>query len=156
MEGGKIMHFHNAKVASQFIQRVLEKKFKRIVQIQHNPTEKRLHMNLIEKLPDGTTLTHHVKFTKTHYHTFGVRFPKWSGEEGESINKEIIDGLSENSIIYFVMTEEIYTMTRKDVIDYNCQWLIGGVRPVYSVPLSALTPFYRKEDWHLDGMWELG
>ena len=54
MEGGKgeqIMHFHNAKVASQFIQRVLEKKFKRIVQIQHNPTEKRLHMNLIEKLP---------------------------------------------------------------------------------------------------------
>jgi len=150
------MHFYNAKHSANFIKSVLEKKEKIIVQIHHNPTERSLHMNLVQTLTDGKTRIHHIKFTKTHYHTFGVRFPKWSGEEGESINKEIIDSLPENSIIYFVMPTEIYKITRKDILQYNCLWYIKDVRPVYSVPLSALEPFYQEGDWHIDGLWEFG
>ena len=113
-------------------------------------------MNLIETLSDGKTRIHHVKFTKRHYETFGFKFPKWSGEMGESINKEIIDVLPENSLIYFVMQKEIYKITRKLLLEYNCLWYIKNVRPVYSVPLSALTPFYQEGDWHIDGLWEFG
>ena len=150
------MHFYNAKHSANFIKMVLEKKMKIIVQIQHRPTERSLHMNLIQTLPDGKIKIHHIKFTKTHYHTFGVRFPQWKGEEGESINKEIVDELPEDSIIYFVMEREIYTITRKEMLDLDCQWLIKDVRPVYSVPLSLLKPFYQEGDWHLDGLWEIG
>ena len=69
-------HFYNAKQASEFIKRVLEVRHKIIVRLHHNPTEKSLHMNLIEELGDNIpdnlvkTRTHHVKFTKRHYETF--------------------------------------------------------------------------------------
>jgi len=150
------MHFYNAKHSANFIQRVLERSEKAIIQLVHRPTEKKLHVELIQKLENGKTRTHHIKFTKEHLHYFGRIFPKWEGEEGESINKEIIDQLPEDSIVYFVMKTEIYKITRKEIIEYDCQWLIKNVRPVYSVPLSALTPFYQEGDWHIDGLWEFG
>jgi len=156
-------HFYNAKQASEFIKRVLEVRHKIIVRLHHNPTEKSLHMNLIEELGDNIpdnlvkTRTHHVKFTKRHYETFGFKFPKWSGEEGESINKEIIDVLPENSIIYFVMPDSIWTITRKDILEYNCLWYIKDVKPVYSVPLSALKEFYNQTGENSDpfGLYEV-
>jgi len=156
-------HFYNAKQASDFIKRVLEVREKIIVRIHHMPTGKALHMNLIQELGDNIpdnlvkTRIHHVKFTKRHYETFGFKFPKWSGEMGESINKEIIDVLPENSIIYFVMPDSIWTITRKDMLEYNCQWLIGNVKPVYSVPLSALKEFYNQTGENSDplGLYEV-
>ena len=150
-------HFYNAKQASEFIKRVLEVREKIIVRIHHYRIGKALHMNLIQELSDGKTRTHHVKFSKRHYETFGFKFPKWSGEMGESINKEIIDVLPENSIIYFVMPDSIWTITRKDMLEYNCQWLIGNVKPVYSVPLSALKEFYNQTGENSDplGLYEV-
>ena len=42
------------------------------------------------------------------------------------------------------MPDSIWTITRKEIVDYDCQWLIKDVRPVYSVPLSALKEFYNQ------------
>ena len=150
-------HFYNAKQASEFIKRVLEVREKIIVRIHHYRIGKALHMNLIQELSDGKTRTHHVKFTKRHYETFGFKFPKWSGEMGESINADVIDALPEDSIIYFVMPDSIWTITRKDMLEYNCQWLIGNVKPVYSVPLSALKEFYNQTGENSDplGLYEV-
>ena len=150
-------HFYNAKQASEYIKRVLEVREKIIVRIHHYRIGKALHMNLIQELSDGKTRIHHVKFTKRHYETFGFKFPKWSGEMGESINADVIDALPENSIIYFVMPDSIWTITRKDMLEYNCQWLIGNVKPVYSVPLSALKEFYNQTGENSDplGLYEV-
>ena len=145
-------HFYNAKQAADFIKRVLEVREKIIVRIHHMPLGKALHMNLIETFDTiktqsqsvDKTRIHHIKFTKRHYETFGFKFPKWSGEMGESINKDIIDVLPENSIIYFVMPDSIWTITRKDILAYNCLWYIKDVKPVYSIPLSALKEFYNQ------------
>ena len=150
-------HFYNAKQASEYIKRVLEVREKIIVRIHHYRIGKALHMNLIQELSDGKTRTHHVKFSKRHYESFGFKFPKWSGEMGESINADVIDALPENSIIYFVMPDSIWTITRKDMLEYNCQWLIGNVKPVYSVPLSALKEFYNQTGENSDpfGLYEV-
>ena len=151
-------HFYNAKQASEYIKRVLEVREKIIVRIHHMPTGKALHMNLIETYATSEyTRIHHVKFTKRHYESFGFKFPKWSGEMGESINKEIIDVLPENSIIYFVMPDSIWTITRKDLLEYNCLWYIKDVKPVYSVPLSALKEFYNQTGENSDpfGLYEV-
>ena len=150
-------HFYDAKQASEFIKRVLEVRHKIIVRLHHYRIGKSLHMNLIEDQSDGKTRIHHVKFTRKHYETFGFRFTKWSGEMGESINKDVIDTLPENSIIYFVMPDSIWTITRKDMLEYNCQWLIGNVKPVYSIPLSALTEFYNQSGENSDpfGLYEV-
>ena len=151
------MHFYSAKQAAKCIQMALEIRHKIITQVHHQPTERALHMNLIEKLENNNTRIHHIKFTRNHYHTFGVRFPKWNDEEGESINKEIIDNLADNSIIYFVMPDSIWTITRKEIVDYDCQWLFKDVRPVYSVPLSALKEFYNQTGVNSDpfGLYEV-
>ena len=150
-------HFYNAKQASEYIKRVLEVREKIIVRIHHYRIGKALHMNLIQELSDGKTRTHLVKFSKRHYETFGFKFPKWSGEMGESINADVIDALPEDSIIYFVMPDSIWTITRKDMLEYNCQWLIGNVKPVYSVPLSALKEFYNQTGENSDplGLYEV-
>ena len=114
-------------------------------------------MNLIEEQSDGKTRIHHVKFTRRHYETFGFKFPQYSGQMGESINKEIIDTLPENSIIYFVMPDSIWKITRKDILEYNCLWYIKDVKPVYSIPLSALTEFYNQSGENSDpfGLYEV-
>ena len=150
-------HFYNAKQASEFIKRVLEVRHKIIVRLHHNPTEKSLHMNLIEEQSDGKTRIHHVKFTRRHYETFGFKFPRYSGQMGESINKEIIDTLQENAIIYFVMPDSIWKITRKDMLECDCQWTPEHRTPVYSIPLSALTEFYNQSGENSDpfGLYEV-
>ena len=55
------------------------------------------------------------------------------------------------------MPDSIWTITRKEIVDYDCQWLIKDVRPVYSVPLSALKEFYNQTGVNSDpfGLYEV-
>ena len=46
---------------------------------------------------------------------------------------------------------------RKDILEYNCLWYIKAVKPVYSVPLSALKEFYNQTGENSDpfGLYEV-
>ena len=139
------MHFYDSKQASNFIKVVLKQRHNIIVQEVHKPTQRSLHMELLEKLPDNTIKTHHVKFSREHYHQFGNRFPQWYGQQGESINKDIVVGLPDNALFYFVFPESIWTITKHKIMnECGCEWIPKHKTPVLSVPLSELTEFYNQ------------
>ena len=149
------MHFNNSKIAADFIKRVLEHRDKKDIQVLHQPSDKKsLHVNLIEK--DGLKkITHHVKFSREHFHAFGHYFPKWDGQEGESLNKNIIFGLPSNSIIYIALPNEIKMMSVKDWKDYNLVWTTKSGAELYTVPYDDMEFFYQQKDDPF-GLWELG
>ena len=153
------MHFNNSKIAATFIKRVLEHRDKKDIQVLHQPSDKKsLHVNLIETptvescLP---TITHHVKFSREHFHAFGHYFPKWEGQEGESLNKNILFGLPSNSIIYIALPDEIKMMSVKDWKDYNLGWTTKSGAELYTIPYDDMEFFYEQKDDPF-GLWEIG
>ena len=149
------MHFNNSKIAADFIKKILEIRDKKNIQVLHQPSDKKsLHINLIEK--DGLKkITHHVKFSKEHFHAFGHFFKKWEGQEGESINKNILLGLPSTSIIYIALPDEIKMMSAKDWIEYNLVWTTKSGAELYTIPYDDMTYFYQQKDDPL-GLWEFG
>ena len=140
------MHFNNSVIAANFIKKILERRDKKNIQVLHQPSDKKsLHINLIEK--DGLKkITHHVKFSREHFHAFGHFFKKWDGQEGESLNKNILLGLPSNSIIYIALPDEIKMMSAKDWIEYNLIWTTKSGAELYTIPYDDMEYFYQQKD----------
>ena len=138
------MHFNNSVIAANFIKKILERRDKKNIQVLHQPSDKKsLHINLIEK--DGLKkITHHVKFSREHFHAFGHFFKKWDGQEGESLNKNILLGLPSTSLIYIALPDEIKMMSAKDWIEYNLVWTTKSGAELYTIPYDDMTYFYQQ------------
>ena len=149
------MHFNNSVIAANFIKKILERRDKKNIQVLHQPSDKKsLHINLIEK--DGLKkITHHVKFSREHFHAFGHFFKKWDGQEGESLNKNSLLGLPSTSLIYIALPDEIKMMPAKDWIEYNLVWTTKSGAELYTIPYDDMTYFYQQKDDPL-GLWEFG
>ena len=138
------MHFNNSKIASDFIKKVLEIRDKKNIQLVHQPSDKKsLHVNLLDI---DSNITHHVKFSREHFHAFGHFWKKWEGQEGESINKNILLGLPSNSIIYIALPDEIKMMSLKDWLDYNLLWTTKSGAELYTIPYDDMKYFYQQKD----------
>ena len=140
------MHFNNSVIAANFIKKILERRDKKNIQVLHQPSDKKsLHINLIEK--DGLKkITHHVKFSREHFHAFGHFFKKWDGQEGESLNKNILLGLPSTSIIYIALPDEIKMMSLKDWLEYNLLWTTKSGAELYTIPYDDMEYFYQQKD----------
>ena len=153
------MHFNNSVIAANFIKKVLERRDKKNIQVLHQPSDKKsLHVNLIETpnyLAGLPQITHHVKFSKEHFHAFGHFFKKWEGQEGESINKNILLGLPSTSIIYIALPDEIKMISVKGWLEYNLLWTTKSGAELYTIPYDDMTYFYQQKDDPL-GLWEFG
>ena len=149
------MHFNNSVIAANFIKKILERRDKKNIQVLHQPSDKKsLHINLIEK--DGLKkITHHVKFSREHFHAFGHFWKKWEGQEGESINKNILLGLPSTSLIYIALPDEIKMMSAKDWIEYNLVWTTKSGAELYTIPYDDMKYFYQQKDDPF-GLWEFG
>mgnify|MGYP000701698714 CR=1 FL=1 len=149
------MHFNNSVIAANFIKKILERRDKKNIHVLHQPSDKKsLHVNLLETDSKGwRKITHHVKFSKEHFHAFGHFFKKWEGQEGESINKNILLGLPSTSIIYIALPDEIKMMSLKDWLEYNLfRETINGSE-LYSIPYDDMKIFYKQSD-DFFGIWE--
>ena len=144
------MHFNNSVIAADFIKKVLEIRDKKNIQVLHQPSDKKsLHVNLIETpnyLAGLPQITHHVKFSKEHFHAFGHFFKKWEGQEGESINKNILLGLPSNTLIYIALPDEIKMMSLKDWLEYNLLWTTKSGAELYTIPYYDMEYFYQQKD----------
>ena len=152
------MHFNNSVIAANFIKKILERRDKKNIQVLHQPSDKKsLHVNLLEIPVDFRmeTITHHVKFSREHFHAFGHYFPKWENQDGESINKNILLGLPRNSIIYIALPDEIKMMSLKDWLDYNLLWSTKSGAELYTIPYDDMKYFYQQKDDPF-GLWEFG
>ena len=140
------MHFNNSVIAANFIKKILERRDKKNIQVLHQPSDKKsLHINLIEK--DGLKkITHHVKFSREHFHAFGHYFPKWENQDGESINKNILLGLPSNTLIYIALPDEIKMMSLKDWLEYNLLWTTKSGAELYTIPYDDMEYFYQQKD----------
>ena len=143
------MHFNNSVIAADFIKKVLEIRDKKNIQLVHQPSDKKsLHVNLLEIPVDFRmqTITHHVNFSREHFHAFGHFFKKWEGQEGESLNKNILLGLPSTSIIYIALPDEIKMMSAKDWIEYNLIWTTKSGAELYTIPYDDMEYFYQQKD----------
>ena len=143
------MHFNSSKMAADFIKKIFEIKYRKNIQVVHQPSDKKsLHVNLLEIPVDFRmeTITHHVKFSKAHFHAFGHFFKKWEGQEGESINKNILLGLPSTSIIYIALPDEIKMMSLKDWLEYNLLWTTKSGAELYTIPYDDMKYFYQQKD----------
>ena len=151
------MHFNSSKMAADFIKKIFEIKYRKNIQVVHQPSDKKsLHVNLLETDSKGwRKITHHVKYSKEHFHAFGHYFPKWENQDGESINKNILLGLPSNTLIYIALPDEIKMMSLKDWLEYNLLWTTKSGAELYTIPYDDMTYFYQQKDDPL-GLWEFG
>jgi len=105
-----------------------------------NPKGK--HINLIDA---KTGQIFHIKFATEQFHKFGEFFPEYSGEEGESVDRSVVDKeLRNNDIIFFCQPEIIRKCLVEDLKKFAFireNDADDGIE-TYSIALSRLDIFF--------------
>jgi len=76
-------------------------------------TDNATHIELISK---HSNKVHYVKYSKRPFEKFGQFFPAWIGEEGESVDNDVIQRLGFNDYIYFAHPDGIHRIEMRDFI----------------------------------------
>jgi len=74
------------------------------------------HVRLID--PE-TQKKFHVKFARERFHKFSKLYPNFGKTEGESIKKEVLDGLDENDVVFFGTETEILKIFAGDIKEFG-------------------------------------
>lgn len=97
------------------------------------------HIDLL----DDTGQIFHVKFATESFHKFGDFYQEYSGEEGESIDKSVIDKLKDTDLIFFTQPETIRKCLVEDIKKYGFirENQTDNKTKTYSIALSRLEVF---------------
>ena len=82
---------------------------------------------------------HWIKFDRENFLTFGKHFPENEGKLGETIDKEVVDDLKDDDIIYFAKPDRIYFIKVKTIRD-SCRDRINNTdkSTTVSFPIELL------------------
>lgn len=92
-----------------------------------------------ELIADRTV--YHIKFSKEPFYTFHKFFPKYK-EDAETINKDILDTLTDDDVIIFAYPKGIRYSDVRTIKKLNLIYNQRNGETVYCVPLSKLTEFW--------------
>ena len=125
----------SAQYASKLVR--LAYPFKELVVKKSHVHKYGSHIRLIEP---KTGKRFHIKFARDTFKKFGLFFPDYAGEEGESIDKSVVDELDDNDIIFFARPEAINKIFVGDLKEkaYLRMNDSEGVE-TYSIALSELS-----------------
>jgi len=125
----------SAKYASKLV--ILAYPFKILVVKKSHVHEYGNHIRLTEQ---KTGKKFHIKFARETFKKFGLFYPEYAGEEGESIDKTVVDELDNDDIIFFARPEAINKifvgdLKEKAYLRYNKTEQVE----TYSIALSELS-----------------
>ena len=145
-----MMRFINSINVAEHIKRILEYEGAKIQMIHTDRDKRSLHIDLLETEKDKT-ITHHVKFSKELFNSFGYYFPEYTGQKGETLNETVIRRLPENTILYFGYHAEIRSITLKEFLAYDLSRIAKSGQVLHSMPFDDIPIFWnddiQKEDF---------
>lgn len=66
---------------------------------------------------DNSGRKHYIKFDRENFMSFGQQFREYNCTIGETIDKEVLDSLEDNDIIYFAKPDRVYFIKVKTIRD---------------------------------------
>jgi hypothetical protein len=136
----QILNITSARYAAEIIAKFYNSVMNRQLSIHPNHINTNgSHVNLL----DQSGQIFHVKFANENFHKFGEFFNDYSGEEGESIDRSIIDRLKDSDIIFFAQPEIIRKCLVEDIkrFGYVRENEADDNTETYSIALSRLEVF---------------
>lgn len=136
----EVLNITNARYGAELIQNFYNQNMNRSLSIhQRHFNINGHHIDLI----DHTGQIFHVKFATETFHKFGEFYTEYSGEEGESIDKSIVDRLKDTDLIFFCQKEVIRKCLVEDLKKYGFirENLSDNRTKTYSIALSRLEVF---------------
>lgn len=105
------------------------------------------HVNLngshIDLIDSKTGQVFHIKFSTENFHKFGEFYTGYSEEEGESIDKSVVDRLRDTDVIFFAQPDIIRKCLVEDMKKFGFirQNIADNKTQTYSISISKLEVF---------------
>lgn len=136
----RILNITSARYAAELIAKFYNSSMNRHLSIHPSHVNTNgSHINLI----DHTGQIFHVKFANETFHKFGEFYSDYDSEEGESIDKSVIDSLKDNDLVFFAQPDIIRKCLVEDIKKYGFirENIADNKTMTYSIALSRLEIF---------------
>lgn len=128
----------NSKEAGQIVKGLLANGGNPCTEYIRKRTDTARHIELISK---DNHRVHYVKYSKLPFQKFGQFFSEWAGEEGESLDNDVIQRLGFNDTLYFAHPDKIYKIELRDFIKPKLTRTTKKGTLTWSFPIDLMDTF---------------